>query len=212
VAAPLYEDRPALKLLNAEHDIAPQADRTALHEADDMPPDGLFIGLNWLSLEAEYEGPSWRWMDRNAQIVVTRPSGGTRALLIDLTPGPGFGGRPAELILRNAVGDPVATAAIKAGGAIVLDVPLPAATGAIYTLDTEGGGDSIAGDPRVLNFRVFGLRWAVPSDYKSRISHSEVRFACNRAGAEAGTWRFLFLRYPRIRCLFMAIFQRGQSG
>jgi hypothetical protein len=43
-------------------------------------------------------------------------------------------------------------------------VPLPAATGAIYTLDTEGGGDRIAGDPRVLNFRVFGLRWAVPDD------------------------------------------------
>jgi hypothetical protein len=67
-----------------------------------------------------------------------------------------------ELILRNAVGDPVATAAIETAGSIVLDIPLPAATGAIYTLDTEGGGDIIAGDPRVLNFRVFGLRWAVP--------------------------------------------------
>jgi glycosyltransferase involved in cell wall biosynthesis len=166
MAAPLYEDRPALKLLNAEHDIAPHADRTALHEADDMPPDGLFIGLNWHSLEAEYEGPRWRWMDRSAQIVVTRPSGRTRALLINLTPGPGFGGRPAELILRNAVGDSVATAAVETAGSIVLDVPLPAATGAIYTLDTEGGGDTIAGDPRVLNFRVFGLRWAVPDDYK----------------------------------------------
>ena len=131
-----------------------------------MPPDGLFIGLNWHSLETQYEGPRWRWMDRNAQIVVTRPSGRRRGLLIDLTPGPGFGGRPAELILSNAVGDSVATAVIKTAGSIVLDVSLPAATGAIYTLDTEGGGDTIAGDPRVLNFRVFGLRWAVPDDYK----------------------------------------------
>ncbi len=166
VAPPLYEDRPALKLLNAEHDIAPQADRTVLHELADMPPDGLFIGLNWHSLETEYEGPRWRWMDRNAQIVVTRPSGRRRALAIDLTPGPGFGGRPAELILRDAAGDPVATAAVKTAGLVVLDVLLPIATGAIYTLDTEAGGDTIAGDPRVLNFRVFGIRWAVADDYK----------------------------------------------
>jgi glycosyltransferase involved in cell wall biosynthesis len=163
---PLYEDRPALKLLNGEHDIVPVADRTALHEAGDMPTDGLFIGLNWHSLETAYQGPRWRWMDRNAQIVVTRPSGRTRALLIDLTPGPGFGGRPADLILRNDAGDVVATADIKAAGPVLFDIPLPTATGTIYTLDTKGGGDSIAGDPRVLNFRVFAIRWAVPTDFK----------------------------------------------
>jgi hypothetical protein len=163
---PLYEDRPALKLLNGEHDIVPVVDRTALHEAGDMPTDGLFIGLNWHSLETAYQGPRWRWMDRNAQIVVTRPSGRTRALLIDLTPGPGFGGRPADLILRNDAGDVVATADIKAAGPVLFDIPLPTATGTIYTLDTKGGGDSIAGDPRVLNFRVFAIRWAVPTDFK----------------------------------------------
>jgi len=166
-AAPIYEDRPALKLLNAEHDIAPHADRMVLAEMADAPQDGLFIGLNWHSLETDSDGLRWRWMDRNAQVVVTRPSGRTRTLLIDLTRGPGFGGRPAELILRDAEGNPVATAVVEAGGAIALDVPLPGTSGAIYVLDTEGGGDTIAGDPRILNFRVFGLRWA-PSDDKHR--------------------------------------------
>jgi glycosyltransferase involved in cell wall biosynthesis len=158
MVAPIYEDRSALKLLNAEYDIAPHADRAALN--DSSPPDGLFIGLNWHSLEIDTDGQRWRWMDRNAQIVVTQPSGRMKALLIDLTPGPGFGGRPAELILRNAGGEPIARAAVKKSRSIVLDVSLPAATGAIYTLDTEGGGNTIAGDPRVLNFRVFSLRWA----------------------------------------------------
>ncbi len=158
MVAPIYEDRSALKLLNAEHDIAPHADRAALN--DDFPPEGLFIGLNWHSLETDTDGQRWRWMDRNAQIVVTRPSCRIRSLIIDLTPGPGFGGRPAELVLRNAVGEPIARAAVETACSIVIDVSLPAATGTIYTLDTEGGGSIIAGDPRVLNFRVFGLRWA----------------------------------------------------
>ena len=156
--APIYEDRSALKLINAENDIAPHADRAALN--DGSPPDGLFIGLNWHSLEIDTDGLRWRWMDRNAQIIVTQPSGQARTLLIDLAPGPGFSGRPAELILRNAVGEPIAKAAVETARSIVLDVSLSAATGAIYTLDTEGGGDIIPGDPRVLNFRIFRLRWA----------------------------------------------------
>ncbi len=158
IAAPIYEDRSALKLLNAEFDIAPHADRATLN--DDFPPEGLFIGLNWHSLETDIDGQRWRWMDRNAQVVVTQPSGRTRSLIIDLTPGPGFAGRRAELILRDAAGEPIARAAVNKAGSIAFDISLPAATGTIYTLDTMGGGATIAGDPRVLNFRVFGFRWA----------------------------------------------------
>ena len=157
---PLYEDWPALKLLNTEHDITPPANRLALYKNCNTLSDGIFLGLNWYGLERNTEGLCWRWMDNNAQIVITNPSGRKRGLVVDLLPGPGFGGKLPKLILRNADQVTVATVSVQSSGVIVLSVPLPASNGTIYTLDTEGGGNKISGDPRILNFRVFGLRWA----------------------------------------------------
>ena len=157
---PLYEDWPALKLLNTELDITPLADRLALHKDCNILPDGIFLGLNWYGLERDTEGLCWRWMDSNAQIVITNPSGRKRGLIVDLLPGPGFGGKPPILILRNADQVTVATVSVQKSGVIVLSVPLPASKGTTYTLDTEGGGIKVSGDPRILKFRVFGLRWA----------------------------------------------------
>jgi hypothetical protein len=157
---PLSLDRPALRLVNSQGDIAPDNDRIVLHGRGELPVDGLFIGLNWHGLETDPEGRRWRWMDRNAQIVVTRPSGRRRRLAIDLAPGPGFGGRPANLLLHDGEDTTVACAQIDKAGPIALEVPLPAAAGAILVLDADGGGNVIPGDPRVLNFRVFGFRWA----------------------------------------------------
>jgi glycosyltransferase involved in cell wall biosynthesis len=157
---PLYEDLPALKLINVEDDITPPGDRMALHKKGDCPSDGIYVGLNWHSLECDFEGLRWRWMDRNAQIVFTRTSGRVRKLLVELTPGPGFAGKPACLILRNIMQEAVASASVRSAGPVVLAVPLPVSSGAVYTLDTEGGGARTAGDPRILNFRVFKIRWA----------------------------------------------------
>ena len=95
--APLFTDRTALRFLNFDGDIAPAQDRNALHGSGDVPADGLFIGLNWHSLEMDLEGRKWRWMDGNAEIVVTRPTGRSRRLAVELAPGPGFAGRGAPL-------------------------------------------------------------------------------------------------------------------
>jgi hypothetical protein len=159
-ATPLFADRPTLRHLNADGDIAPDHDRSALRGIGELPADGLFVGLNWHSLEADLDGRGWRWMDRNAEIVVTAPSGRTRRLSLNLAPGPGFGGRRARLALRNAQGENIAETDVEHTGIVEIEVPLPAASGTILLLDAEGGGTLINGDPRVLNFRVFGLRWA----------------------------------------------------
>jgi glycosyltransferase involved in cell wall biosynthesis len=158
--APLFTDRAALRFLNSDGDIAPAQDRNALHGSGDVPADGLFVGLNWHSLEMDLEGRKWRWMDRNAEIVVTRPTGRSRRLAVELAPGPGFAGREARLVLRDANGEIIAGMPINEGGTFAFDVPLPAGAGATFFLDAEGGGSLIPGDPRVLNFRVFGLNWA----------------------------------------------------
>jgi len=49
---------------------------------------------------------------------------------------------------------------VRSAGTIVLAVTLPLSSGAVYLLDTEGGGARTAGDPRILNFRVFRICWA----------------------------------------------------
>ena len=137
--APLFTDRAALRFLNSDGDIAPAQDRNALHGSGDVPADGLFVGLNWHSLEMDLEGRKWRWMDRNAEIVVTRPTGRSRRLAVEL-PGPGFAGREARLVLRDADGEIIAGMPINEGGTFAFDVPLPAGAGATFFLAAEGGG------------------------------------------------------------------------
>ncbi len=162
-AVPLYADRATLRHLNAVPDIAPADDHKVLHAAGDLPVDGLFLGTNWHSLESEGD-LRWRWMDRNAEIVVTHPSGSKRALIVDLSPGPGLGGALGHLQLRDSAGALIAESEVTEVGPVSLALAVAPGSGAIFRLDTEDGGRLVRGDPRVLNFRVIGLRWADESD------------------------------------------------
>jgi glycosyltransferase involved in cell wall biosynthesis len=160
---PLFADRAVLKYLNADNDLGPADYVAALHQTAELPVDGLFLGFNWHSLERDADGKHWRWIDTDAQIVVTRPSGARRLLAVDLIPGPGISSLPCRLQLRDAVGAVVAEIAVEAGGLVVFDLSaqlLRAGEGAIVSLGTEDGGYSIRGDPRILNFRIFSFGWA----------------------------------------------------
>lgn len=159
----LFADRGILRHLNAGSDIGPVDCTTGLHQGSELPPDGLFLGFNWHSLEADLAGMRWRWIDTDAQIVLTRPSGTRRRLAIDLIPGPGVDGKLCRLQLRDADGVVVAETTVDAGGIVVFDLPaqsLAGVEGAIFSLGSEDGGRIIRGDPRILNFRVFSFGWA----------------------------------------------------
>jgi glycosyltransferase involved in cell wall biosynthesis len=157
---PLYTDRCALKYLNVEDDIVPADARERLHESPELPTDGLFLGFNWHSLELDEAGMRWRWMDGDAQIVVTRPTGRRHRLKLHLSPGPGFRGGHAVLLLRGPDGNILSRHAVMESGDLTLDLGPLAEPGAVFRLDAEGGGHVIAGDPRVLNFRVFEICWS----------------------------------------------------
>jgi hypothetical protein len=159
----LFADRAILRHLNAENDIGPADSIAALHRGPELPPDGLFLGFNWHSLELDPAGTRWRWIDSDAQIVITRPSGARRRLAITLIPGPGVGGKPCRLQLRDAAGAVVGEITVAAGGDVVFELPaqsLAGVEGAIFSLATEDGGRTIRGDPRILNLRVFSFGWA----------------------------------------------------
>jgi glycosyltransferase involved in cell wall biosynthesis len=164
VGVPLSSDRSTLRHLNADDDIGPAACRRSLHEREDLPSDGLFVGFNWYSLETDSSGTCWRWMDTDAQVVVTRPSGARRRLVVDLAPGPGLGGRPGRLQVRDTSSALVAEMLVDGAGPLTIELPAIPDPGAVYSLGTEDGGRVIRGDPRTLNFRVFGLRWEEPDE------------------------------------------------
>jgi hypothetical protein len=109
-APPLCADRSMLKYLNAPQDVGPAECIGTLYGSGELPADGLFIGLNWYSLEVGEDGTRWRWIDSGADIVVTRPSGLRRRLAIDLVPGPGIPGRSCALQIRNGAGEIVGEA------------------------------------------------------------------------------------------------------
>lgn len=159
-AAPLFADRMLLRYLNAETDIAPEADRAALHAGDEMPADGLFIGFNWHSLESDADGLRWRWIDDDAQLVVTRPTGRRRRLRIDLSPGPCLTTPQPRLQAKDANGAVVAEVQVGGAGPVELELPLAPGPGAVYALGTPDGGRTIRADPRILNFRIFAVAWA----------------------------------------------------
>ena len=160
---PLFADRAILRHLNAENDIGPAESTLALHQRRELPPDGLFLGFNWHSLEVDAAGARWRWIDSDAQIVVTHPSGARRRLAIEMIPGPGVAGGRRRLQLRDGAGATIAEVAVEGGGEVVFDIPpqlLTGVEGAIFSLTTEDGGQTIRGDPRILNFRIFSFAWA----------------------------------------------------
>jgi GT2 family glycosyltransferase len=157
---PLFTDRSTLKYLNNPEDIVPTENLEALHKGGELPEDGLYVGANWYSLEIDVEDPRkcWRWMDRAAEIVITKPSGKCRRLLIDLMLGPGIVRLPCKLLLRDATEAVLSEASIDEAGVVQIELPNISGEGAVLTLDTEDGGRSIRGDPRILNFRISGLR------------------------------------------------------
>jgi hypothetical protein len=144
--------------VNESTDIGPPDARRQLAAARTTPADGLFVGQNWHGVEQV--GSVFRWVDNDAEIVVTRPSGERRDLALEIEPGPGVAG-DLTLDLVDEGGGVVTT--IRSTGRETVRVSLPLRPGEetqVFRLRVRGGGLPTPNDPRILNFRVFSLRWA----------------------------------------------------
>jgi hypothetical protein len=143
--------------LAANPDIGPPAARAELLRGR-LPADGVLVGYGWYPFET-FGGQSFRWVDNNAEIVVTAPTTANRTLRLEVEPGPGVGSQPFTLQLVDAQSRVVASELVR--GRQTLRVPLTLAPGrdTVLRLRPEGGGASAPNDPRTLNFRVFSLAW-----------------------------------------------------
>jgi hypothetical protein len=120
---------------------------------DIFSPDVEFWGQGWHCLE--HAGPEkFRWVSQDAELVV-RTTGRKPYLALLVEPGPGAGYRPFQLQIALSNGEVLARALVK--GLTYVKVPIPASRGSVAALllTTTEGGLPVAGEPRILNFRIF---------------------------------------------------------
>ncbi len=155
---PLSDDPGALRAHNRERDIVPPDGLAVLYSGNNLPPDGIFLGRGWHGLECDGE-ELFRWLDTDGEIVLTNASAGSRTLVMDLESGPSRKCEAFELTLIDERGERVTGATVSFRHLITLELPEIATGSAVFRLVVPGGGDRIPGDTRILNLRVFQIRW-----------------------------------------------------
>lgn len=116
----------------------------------DVLPAHQTIGKGWYPLE-KFGGKLFRWVDNDAEVFLAADDGNER-LAMCVEPGPGVGAKAFVLHIQRPDGTTIADADV--GGLEEIDIPWPKGEKAIR-LHVESLGTKSAGDPRVLNFRVF---------------------------------------------------------
>ncbi len=155
----LYEDSVALRQQNANPDIGPISSLQVLYNNNALPDDGLFVGHGWYTLET-FAGDTFRWVNNDAELVVTSPTGQRNQLRMSLESGPGLAGQPFELRVLDETGQIVARTNVQGRQTVSIVLPIIAGQPAIFRLHVESGGRPTPNDSRTLNFRVFKLDWA----------------------------------------------------
>jgi len=115
----------------------------------------LSLGSHWGPYET-YRGMSFRWVDNDAEIVLRRGTGDAR-VAIACEGGPSLGQRSFALRVLDASRRQVDHVVCDGAGRraemlLPIDVAAPR-----YVLHVDGGGKRVAGERRVLNFRVFSV-------------------------------------------------------
>ena len=154
-----YEDPAELMKANAGGDIGPAADAQVLRATGILPTDGLLLGHGWRDLQRLPDGVPFRWVDGDAEIVVTLPSGTKRQLAIAVEPGPGMESRPFTLRVVDKGGSVCATTPVRGRETVTVTLPVTPNVTSVFRLQPEEGGTRPPAARRGPNFRVFRFGW-----------------------------------------------------
>jgi len=114
------------------------------------------IGRNWYPLE-HFKGETFRWIDNDAEFIVSSEAVGQKRLRLDVAAGPSIKSPgDFELALEDPSGTQLQVADVHDRGTTYLNLPLHAGTNA-FRLHVASTGQKAPHDPRVLDFRVFSL-------------------------------------------------------
>jgi hypothetical protein len=111
------------------------------------------LGSGWGVFET-FHAETFRWVDNDAQILITPQKAGDLALSLVVEPGPGVSGK-CLLKALDSTGRQVAAALIDRRDSVILFLPVEAGKTNEFRLHVDGGGKKAPNDPRILNFRVF---------------------------------------------------------
>jgi hypothetical protein len=129
--------------------------RHELEEHDIVPPDaGIRFGPGWYAVEA-YDDERFRWIAAEAEILFPQTARGR--LAIDVDNGPSCGGAGAGIEIVSLDGAVLGSGTVKGRCRVLVDVADPIAGS--FRLRVLGGGVPLTRDLRMLNLRVFSLRW-----------------------------------------------------
>ena len=130
------------------------------NEATDIvaADSGVWFGSGWYEVEI-YTVDRFRWIRDEAELFLQVPAG-EKTLQIELEPGPGVGSPPNVLQALDRNGVKVAEWLITGRTTIRLNVPA-ADDGKLQflRLRVPDGGRPVPHDPRIMNFRFFGIQW-----------------------------------------------------
>ena len=126
---------------------------------NDINFDGspIELGKNWYTLE-HYQGQTFRWVNDNAQIVLSKAQPAPVTLEAEVAAGPSLAGAPLQIAVQTAGGKTLAEQGPVAGRSYVA-FRLPAEPkGTVLSLHVHSADAKVPHDPRTLNFRVFSLK------------------------------------------------------
>ena len=126
----------------------------------DITGVGVRLGRNWYPLE-NYTGEGYRWMATGGAEVVLGHPGPTRDLVVEVSAGPGLGGRPGRLRAIGPDGRVLHKESFFERKRIHIPIPLDLPRSAIVKLEIIGGGLPVSPtDPRILDALVYHCEWA----------------------------------------------------
>lgn len=114
-------------------------------------------GKNWYTLE-HYHGQTFRWVNNDAQIVMTKAQPAPFTLEAEVEAGPSLAGAPLKIAVETVGGKTLAEQGPIVGRSYVA-FHLPAQPkGKVLALHVQSDDAKVPHDPRTLNFRVFSLK------------------------------------------------------
>jgi hypothetical protein len=130
-------------------------------EGEDIlsPGCGLRLGRGWFGLEHYRDSPVLRYVSPKSEIAFERAPGSERRILVDAEIGPSALEGHIDLDLLDPAGAALASVVVDGRCSIAVTLPESATSGR-FGLVIRHGGVAMLQDVRMLDLRVFGVRWA----------------------------------------------------
>ncbi len=119
------------------------------------PASRVRLGDGWYPLET-YKGQTFRWVNNDAEIMVSGSGHGPQVINLQLEPGARPKGQPLDLQVLGTEGGSVTEYSVSGPSTVSIEVPA-VPTLFRYRLHVEDSAVPTGADPRTLNFRVFRI-------------------------------------------------------